>query len=967
MTTANSSALPLNPGSGRAFVTLTSYSGPITWGTTPVSGDQIEYPTAVSVNAAGEISGAGGTYTIRHIIASTGAVQSVSYTLTAGNSANAIVPLNIDSANFGIVTLTSYTGTYNFAVTPVAGDQLIYPDTVTINADGSFVGANATYTIYHVRQTGIVEAISYTHVGTNTAPSFGSISDVVANIGDAESFDISASDPDTGDILSYAADVLPRNGISLSGSVVSGTYTTEETFLCTFTVQDDSGDTGNDSDTTQVLFSIARAGYTITTLTVNYAGLNVDSPLIVSLEDSPGSGTGDVEVGDQIDYPTTAIDAIGNTRAISFSSDGIMTVDGTRSIKVDNIYIRDKSNGYARTGPFSVTQKNTGPVLTSPLEVVPNSPTTSGGQMRFTADESGNYRLIVIPSGYGTPTRAQVMAGLGPDGNAPLFDSGLQSQTAAAQETVTVTGLPTQGAGYWVFLALEDQYGGVSLEGPVTLTTTASGQPPVWSTVPNQSWTEGTLETLNLRSYCTDAITFSISGLSLTTTLTFNQSTGVLTGTPDTNDATGAPGSTTTRTITATATNATGSTQTTFDISFYRLNPPVASGSIPNQTWKVDQAASISLSSVITGATTYELQIDNGGFADGTAELATYNLTFNSSTGSLTGTPNASMVTNSPYSMRARGVNADGTSAWITFTATVNQSTAAGFFGPIPNQNLSEGTAFSVNLSSYYTNANSYTISGRPAGSGINFDTATGVLSGTPNSADAAAAPFVLTITAINPDGNAPGDVTVLVSSLQRPVLVTAFPNLELLAGSGVLIVPGNNFTGETSITLGGLPVGSGLTFDGTTLTGSLNAVDRAASPLVLTFTATNNDGQTADTFLITVTGAILVNGSITTPTVRTVSVAEKRSLSPKVYIQDSADRIDYAIDLSTWLGADTIDTVVVSDGAAFVDAGIKESNKYMVFVTGGTNGESERISCRTTTVAGRVVDVSFYVAFVDM
>lgn len=851
MTTANSSALPLNPETGRAVVTLTSYSGPITWGTTPIAGDQIEYPAAISVNAAGEISGAGGTYTIRHIIASTGAVQAVSYVLTAGNSASTSINLNVDLANYGIVTLTSYVGSYNFAVTPVAGDQLIYPDAVTINSDGSFVGANATYTIYHVRQTGIIEAISYAHVGTNTAPTFGAISDVVANIGDAESFDISASDPDTGDILSYAADVLPRNGISLTGSVVSGTYTTEETFLCTFTVQDDSGDTGNDSDTAQVLFSIARAGYTITTLTVNYAGLNVDSPLIDVV-----AGDGDLTVGDQVDYPITATDFVGTTRNVSFASDGLMTVTGTRSIKVENIYFRDSSNSYNRVGPFAITLKGTGPTLTSPLEVVPNSPTTSGGQMRFTTDEgsaspnnAGDYRLIVIASGFGTPTRAQVMAGLGPDGNAPLFDSGLQvkGQAAGVSEVVTVTGLPTQGAGYWVFLALEDQYGGVTLEGPSVLTTIASGQPPVWSVVPDQTFNEGTPFSFDLSTYCTDFASFSISGLANGTTLSFNSATGVLSGTPTTVDASGEVGTTTTYSVIATAFNATGSSSTSFNIGFYRLNLPVNSVTIPNQSWQENISVSLSLNSFITNATTYELQIDG---ADATAELSGYGITFNSTTGTITGTPNNTAIANSPYTMRARGVNSDGNGAWQNFTTTIAASAPPVFAGPIPSQTFVEGQSISFSVSQYFTGASSYVLQGLPIGSNLVINNS-GLITGIVNAIDVSSSPYNITVRASNTDGSVTGTFNATFTSAVVPVLIAGFPDLSFAVGTAVSITFANYIRNATSYNVVGIPDGSGLIVTATGIGGTFTQTDSNSAPFTVVVTGLNADGSVSDSFQV--------------------------------------------------------------------------------------------------------------------
>lgn len=843
MATATSSAIALNTNTGRSVVTLTSYSGPITFATTPISGDQIEYPDQITVSTNGTITGPAGTYTVRHIIATTGAVQAVSYVRTSNNSASQVLILDTDLANdFNYVTLTSYSGPMTWATTPVAGDQIVYPSNVSIGLDGSFSGANSTYTLWHIiATTGIVQALSYTHSGANTAPSFGTIPDVIANQTDTANFSIAATDPDTGDVLTYGHDVLP-NGITRTGATVSGTYNNEETVLTTFTVQDDSGDTGNDSDTIQVLFSIARAGYTITTLTVNYANLNPDSPLISAITDS------DLAVGDQIDYPVTATDAVGNTRTIGFASDGLMSATGTRSVVVPGIYIRDKSNAYSRTGPFQITLKGTGPVLTSALSVVTDSETTVGGDMTFTADESGNYRLIVIPSGFGTPTKDQVLAGLGPDSKVALFDSGLTAQTATVPETVTVTGLPTQGAGYWVFLALEDAVGGVTLEGPVTLTTITTGQPPVWSSVPDQTFTEGAQFSFNFRNYVTDAVSFSIAGLAQGTLITLNPTTGVLSGTPTTTDASGAPGSTTNYNVIVQATNATGSSSTSLVISFYNTAPPVTLNQIGSQSWKQSVNFSLVLSAFISGATSYQIEYDNNGsWVDASPTFSGYGLAFDTVNGVLSGTPNATMPPDSPITYRARGVNADGNGDWLQFVATIDALAAPTFNGPIPAQTFTQGTAVSVNFAGYFANETTITTV-LPAGSGLSLSSS-GLLTGTPTASDVAASPYVLTLTASNSDGSVTGTVSITVNASVLPILIAGFPDFSYNIGGAVSINFTNYIQNATSYVVTGLPAGTGIVQQTNGLGGTWSQADSDAAPFVVVVTGINANGQVQDAF----------------------------------------------------------------------------------------------------------------------
>ncbi|MFP3338648.1 hypothetical protein R0J91_11735, partial [Micrococcus sp. SIMBA_131] len=67
------------PAAGRAFVDLTSWAGDAGFATTPVASDQVEGPDTLTLNADGTVAGADGTYTLRHIIASSGQAEGISY------------------------------------------------------------------------------------------------------------------------------------------------------------------------------------------------------------------------------------------------------------------------------------------------------------------------------------------------------------------------------------------------------------------------------------------------------------------------------------------------------------------------------------------------------------------------------------------------------------------------------------------------------------------------------------------------------------------------------------------------------------------------------------------------------------------------------------------------------------------------------------------------------------------------
>jgi len=75
------STFTLVPNTGRDYVELTSWAGSAVFPVTPVSGDQIEYPTGLTVGADGVVTGADGTYTLRLIKADTGTVYAISYVI----------------------------------------------------------------------------------------------------------------------------------------------------------------------------------------------------------------------------------------------------------------------------------------------------------------------------------------------------------------------------------------------------------------------------------------------------------------------------------------------------------------------------------------------------------------------------------------------------------------------------------------------------------------------------------------------------------------------------------------------------------------------------------------------------------------------------------------------------------------------------------------------------------------------
>lgn len=71
----------------------------------------------------------------------------------------------VPAAGRAFVTLTGWTGSALFSATPVAGEQIEGPDTLTYPADGDPTGPDGTYTLHHIKLNGSTEAASY-QIGT---------------------------------------------------------------------------------------------------------------------------------------------------------------------------------------------------------------------------------------------------------------------------------------------------------------------------------------------------------------------------------------------------------------------------------------------------------------------------------------------------------------------------------------------------------------------------------------------------------------------------------------------------------------------------------------------------------------------------------------------------------------------------------------------------------------------------------
>lgn len=121
----------------------------------------------------------------------------------------------------------------------------------------------------------------------------------------------------------------------------------------------------------------------------------------------------------------------------------------------------------------------------------------------------------------------------------------------------------------------------------------------------------------------------------------------------------------------------------------------------------------------------------------------------------------------------------------------------------IPDLSLGETDAVSIDLNNYFSGANSYSLTGIPAGSGLSFSGS--VLSGNVNKDDIAASPYTLTATAFSADGSIQDVFEVVVVDDIAPSIsiypLTTLDTSPIVSGSAgdatslTLVVNGQTYT----------------------------------------------------------------------------------------------------------------------------------------------------------------------------
>ena len=351
----------------------------------------------------------------------------------------------------------------------------------------------------------------------------------------------------------------------------------------------------------------------------------------------------------------------------------------------------------------------------------------------------------------------------------------------------------------------------IDYNGYYELVPSPPSQPPAITSANATTFTVGTAGTFTVTATGFPPATVTQTG-TLPTGVTFDSATSTLSGTP-------AAGTGGTYPITFTASNGVGSNAVqSFTLT---VNQPPAITSANATTFTVGSAATFTVTTTGVPAPTVT---QTGTLPSG--------VTFNSATRTLSGTPAAGTFGTYPISFSAS--NGVGSNAVQSFTLTVNQA---------PAITSANSTTFTVGTAGTFT----VTVTGFPAPSlseggtlpsGVTFNSATGVLSGTP----AASTGGVYSIFFFASNGVGSNAVQSFTLTINQAPAITSVNTTTFTAGTaGNFNVIATGFPSPAiNLTSGTLP--GGVNFGNGTLAGTATAF----GTFPLTFTASNGVGSNA-------------------------------------------------------------------------------------------------------------------------
>ena len=328
------------------------------------------------------------------------------------------------------------------------------------------------------------------------------------------------------------------------------------------------------------------------------------------------------------------------------------------------------------------------------------------------------------------------------------------------------------------------------------------------------------------------ASTYTLASGALPADLSLNASTGAITGTPKASDVG-------TFTIAVKVVDAFGDTATSGNLSINITAPTITfPASLPGDTVGTAYSGSVAASGPV-GASTYTI-------ASGALPA---DLSLNSSTGAIVGTPKASDV--GTFTITVNVVDAYGdtaTSGNLGITITAPTIT---FPASLPGDTV--GTAYSGSVAATgVVGASTYTIAGGSLGSDLSLNSSTGAITGTPKAADVGTLTLTVKVVDAYGDTATSGSLSIIINPAGA-ITFGAAPTATATAGvaySSALTATGGAGALTYSITTGALPTGLNLIG----ATGAITGTPTTVGPATFTAEAQDSFGDTPATQSYTIT-----------------------------------------------------------------------------------------------------------------